>query len=371
MRHPIRLYDPQYLHEITLRINGGDYLLDMNSRQLRSLLLGALAKYATKYCIKVIAFHFLSNHYHGLFCIPSAPMFVRFLTAFHSTMATIINKQRQKSARVWGENQWFPVTPDPTTVAERIRYIMFQAVAANLADHPIQFAGPSSNDWMIDGTPVLGEVVDATRKYRDAQLKEGPKPDEAYVKVVEVPMVPPTCWEELTSAQLREAYRSLADDGARVTLRELREPQAELPAPELLNAPEAPVAAPECPGSQGPRPCQPHEINIESLLAALERRFRAEKVSILNRVDALGRPYSPGKVKPKDRQPRAKKQIWILSADAQLREEYGRLYLELVDVYRAAKSAWRGAARQASDGMRAEGFQLPPHTLTGSMPLVD
>lgn len=63
MQHPIRVYDPQYLHEITLRINGGDYLLNMNSRSLRRLIQGALAKYAIKYNIKVIAFHFLSNQY--------------------------------------------------------------------------------------------------------------------------------------------------------------------------------------------------------------------------------------------------------------------------------------------------------------------
>lgn len=369
MQHPIRVYDPQFLHEITLRINGGDYLLNMNCRSLRRLVQGFLAKYALKYSIKVIAFHFLSNHYHGLFAIPSASMFVRFLTAFHSSMALLINARRNKSGHVWSENLWYPVAQDPATVAHRISYIMNQAVAANLADHPIQFPGPSSNEWLIDGTPVLGVVYDATKKYRDSQLKAGAKPDEEYYRIVEVPMAPPPCWEALSAEQLRELYRGLADEQARVTLAALREPRVEEPPVEV---PVQVAAETQHPESQDPRQCQQPEITPESFLADLERRRLAEKICIINRVDALGRPYSPpGKVKPKERRPRTEERIWILCADAAFRAEYGRLYLELVEVYRSAKSAWRTTAQVTPGGLHAGGFQLPPHTLTGSMPLVD
>lgn len=371
MQQPIRVYDPQFLHEITLRISGGDYLLDMNCRELRNLVQGALAKYAAKYCIKVIAFHFLSNHYHGLFAIPSASMFMRFLTSFHSAMALLINARRNRSGHVWSENKWFPVTQDPATVSQRISYIMNQAVAAKLADHAIQFPGPASNEWMIDGTPVLGLVFDATRKYRDSQLKEGAKPDEAYLKAVEVPMAPPPCWAELSEEHLRKLYRGLADEGAKVPLAVLRAAPAEMLASDVPPAESrVPVADPMA-DPQPPRQCQQPTITPESYIADLERRRLTEQVCIINRLDALGRPYSPGKVRPKDRQPRPKKRIWILSADAAVREEYGRLYMELVDAYHAAKSSWRTAAQNGPDGLKAGGFQLPAHTLAGSMPLVD
>lgn len=374
MQHPIRVYDPQFLHEITLRINGGDYLLNMNCRSLRRLVQGFLAKYALKYSIKVIAFHFLSNHYHGLFGIPSASMFVRFLTAFHSSMALLINSRRNKSGHVWSENLWYPVAQDPVTVAHRISYIMNQAVAANLADHPIQFPGPSSNEWMIDGAPVLGVVFDATKKYRDSQLKAGAKPDEEYYRIVEVPMAPPPCWADLSEEHLRELYRGLADEAAKVPLAVLREARSEVPPPpEPPPQPAEPAPQPEeLNQPPDPRQCQEPEITPESFLADLERRRLAEKICIINRVDALGRPYSPpGKVKRKERRPRSEERIWILCADDEFRAEYGRLYLELVEVYRAAKSAWHTAAQVTPGGLHAGGFQLPPHTLVGSMPLVD
>ncbi len=382
MLHPIRVYDPQFLHEITLRINGGDHLLDMNCRTLHKLVQGVLAKYANKYCIKVIAFHFLSNHYHGLFKIPSSAMFVRFLTAFHSAMALIINKCRNKPGRVWGENRWYPVTQDATTVAQRIRYIMGQAVAAKLVDHPIQFPGPSSTEWMLDGVPVLGVVVDATAKYRDSQLKDGAKEDDAYVKTVEVPMVPPPCWEGLGDVRLRELYRGLADDGARVTLAELRllatdpnqsaSSQLDEPSAEREEPDRHPADTQQHSGQhRGPRPCQAPEFTAQDYLSDLEKRWLGAKLCILNRVDAQGRPESPGPVKPKNRGARRKKPIYILCADPLYREQYGNQYLDLVDVYRAAKSVWRQSVQNTPNGLFAGGFQLPPHTLVGTMPLVD
>lgn len=380
MLHPIRVYDPQFLHEITLRINGGDHLLNMNCRSLRASLQGVLAKYAIKYNIKVIAFHFLSNHYHGLFGIPSSPMFVRFLTAFHSAMAFIINKRRNKPGKVWGENRWFPVTQDATTVAQRISYIMGQSVAARLTDHPIQFDGPSSNEWMLDGIPVLGQVFDATAKHKESQLKAGARADQCYISVVEVPMSPPPCWEQLSEVNLRELYRALADETARATLAELqgladRGPQQE---PTRRVVPRAGTEA--CAGEAAHRsgggpadagPPQEASVNADDFLAGLQSRWRAAKVCILNRVDELGRPYSPGAVKPKARRPHKEKPIFILCADPVFREQYGNLYLELVDVYRAAKSAWRKTVQKTADGLFAGGFQLPPHTLVGTMPLVD
>lgn len=113
------------------------------------------------------------------------------------------------------------------------------------------------------------------------------------------------------------------------------------------------------------------DFTVDLYLSELEKRWRAAKVCIRNRVDALGRPYSPGAVKPKERRPRNEKPIFILCADPVFREQYGNQYLELVDVYRAAKSAWRKTAQITPDGLFAGGFQLPPHTLVGTMPLVD
>ena len=376
MLRPIRVYDPAYLHEITLRTDRGEHLLDLNCGGLRRLLQGALAECAQRYCIKVVAFHFLSNHYHGLFKIPSAPMFVRFLTAFHSAMAAIVNNRRDKGRRVWAPNRWFPVTQDAETVALRISYIMGQAVAAKLVDHPAQFPGPSSNDWMIDGKPVLGEVFDATQWYRDSQLKGGPKAPEEYTKTLEVPMVPPDCWGGLSSVQLREVYRGIADQGARV------------PLAELLATTLAQAVPHSCGIEQPPMNSQPGAVVLSAQQSLGQRHifdFTPElqaqawiactvavtKVGIVNRVDQFGLPYSAGPPKRKKRDGRSGKAIYILCADAEARDEYGRQYLELVDVYRAAKSAWRKTVQVTADGVFAGGLHLPPHTLFGTMPLVD
>ena len=366
MQPPLRVYDPQYLHEITLRINGGDHLLDMNSQQLRSQFLGAMAKSAKRYGIRVVAFHFLSNHYHGLFAIPSASMFVRFLTAFHAALATIVNGLRGKTGRVWSENKWMPVAQDPVTVAQRIRYILHQAVAARLVDHPIQFPGPSSTEWMVDGTALIGEVVEATRKYRDSRLKDGARPDEEYITEVQVPMAPPPCWAGLDEVGLRQLYRGLADEGARVQLAVLRSAtEAVLTARDTWHGPDTST------DQQGLGQYQLDVIDCEMRDSGLAVLQRPDKVRVINRVDSAGRPYSPGKVKPKERQPRPPKRIWIHCADQELREEYGRRYLQLADVYHAAKCQWKNSATLRATGLKAPGFHIPPHTLAGSMPLVD
>ncbi len=346
----VRNYDPKYLHEITIRTNNGVFAFDPNDQGLKSLVLGLLHEAARTYGVSIIGIQFMTNHYHGLFGIASAARFCKFLMYFHGCVASLAHVRLGTGGKFWSENKWVPVAQDEVSVSRRLRYILGQAVKAGLVEHPVQFPGISSTDFMIDGKPLVGLVFDRTRRYRDSQLKAGTKPEEAYTTRVEVPISPPPCWAHLSPGELQQRYRQIADEVARTPLHVLR-------GTRLLASPQ-----PEPPDLTQRQLSDKEEEILETV---------DDKVRIPVRETETGKPHEQGRPNAKKRGDKRRRMPYLLSSNLLEVLAYEESYLQLCEAYAAAKRRWHARASTGHDGLVAPRFKLPPHTLVGTMPLVD
>lgn len=373
----VRYYNPAYLHEITIRTNRGAFGFDPNCQELNSKIVGLLYMAAVIYGIKVIAIHFMSNHYHGLFDIPSSANFSKFLMHFHGSLARLSHEHLGRDGKFWSENKWVAVAQDEASVSRRIRYILGQAVKAGLVEHPIQFPGVSCAKAMIDGKSMRGIVIDRTRRYRDVQLKAGAAPLEAYTREVVFDISPPRCWTELSPGELQSRYRAIADEAAATPLHVLRETPL-LAEPELASGPQVLGVDPTSADGQA----VPAEATCARLQDDLTLRYmvefaevfgdsREESVQIPPRQSESREPFEQGPPKAKQRGDKRKRLPYLLSANLREVLEYEAAYLAICEAYAAAKRHWHKRAKSGGAGLSGPKLCLPQYTLVGSMPLVD
>jgi len=208
-----RRYAPDVLFEVMQRTNRGECLLDCNDESLRDEINGVLAVGQERFGVKVYAYHFMANHYHGLFGAPTPQKFADFLCHFHAGVARAVNRRLDLHGHVWGGRAHvIPVIPDEATLIDRLRYIMGQATKAGLSAHPCEFPGASSARWMAAGEPIVGALTDWTARCRDQRLKAGPGPESDYQTTPTVHIRPLPCWADLRDDELHAAYRDQLDD---------------------------------------------------------------------------------------------------------------------------------------------------------------
>ncbi len=333
----IRHFDPDLLHEVSQRVIGGAFCLDPNNLALREAFLGALAKSLHRYGVQVLAFHFMSNHYHALYKIPSAEKFSRFLAHFHSGLTAAYHRICRTDGKLWGYAKWNPVANDEASVCLRLKYIMGQAVAAGIVDHPAQFPGASSVDAMLGLSASVGRVFDATRKCRDRRKKNGAAPDSEYESEHLLVVTPPDAWRQCSVAERLHRYWKLADEVARTPLHGVWKSQ---------------------------RLCQRNENTNVPVRSPLAKR------AVRMRPTSDGSPFRAGPVKPKlldirpTRRPRAP---LLLAADRAVVAAYARRYADLVVAYRVAKRAWLAPPRPGGRPLLPTARPLPLHTLAGTL----
>ena len=372
-----RVFDPGLYHEVTQRIRNGKFLLDPNCPLLKAAIFGVLADSMKRYSVKVLALHFMTDHFHALYSIDCPYKFAKFLAYFHAGITRAYNRLQAAAdpqhdyepVSLWHEMKWMPVATDEKTLTWRLAYIMGQAVAANLVDHPVQFPGASTIDAMIDGTPIKGKTYDATARYRDSRLQGGPQTEDHYEHDRELVVTPPSCWSHLPPEQLRQRYIEVADSVARVPLAELRRAKVEVPVGPTRGHAEPAVG----PGGE-PDSSEIGEPGLCQAVAA-PGDFPAapsEKVHIPQRSDDARQPFEAGAPRAKKSYYTAdgkrKKRPLILASSATVCQAYEAAYAEWVAQYLQAKSDCRAAMEVRPSGLRAPGLAIPRYMLLGSMP---
>lgn len=352
----LRLYDPSYYCEVTLRTIGGAFSFDPNDINLRDQIYGVFAEAVERYSVSVFAFHFMSNHYHGLYAFKSAEQFVMFLAFLHGNLARLAHRINRTCGPFWAPLRVFAVAKDPESVSRRVSYILRQAVAAGLVDHPGQFPGASTVDAMLYGKRLLGRRLDWTQRCRDAaRLVSGAKPDEAYETWVELPVAVPQCWADLTAAELRQLYAGLAADPC------CDGPCGDDDSVPLENQPSCSVDVSE--------PAQVQVATPEAVPALPSSQPLKQRTP--SRQSEDGGAYRQGPVKQKqlDGKHRRSQPPRLLAADQRLVDAYEERYKESVTEYRAAKQSWRAASVVRAGRLGGVSIVLPAWMLLGALPL--
>ncbi len=355
----LRLYDPDYYCEVTLRTEGGKFGFDLNNADLRDQVYGVFAEAVRRYKVSVFAFHFMSNHYHGLYGYQSAAQLVAFLAFLHGNLARLAHRTNKSKGKFWAPLKVFAVATDSESVRRRVRYIMRQAVAAQLVDHPGWFPGPSTVDAMLYGVKLMGRRVDATKLCRDAaRLVGGAKPEESYDTWTELPVAVPHCWADLSAGELRMLYADIAADTAEDgrSREDQRSPRDCLISEIADDCVDVAAAA-----SQAAAPAQEPDLPPA----------QPPKQPVPTRTAEDGGIYSQGPVKQRQQAGKRGRSAppRLLAADPQLVTAYEERYQASAAEYCAVKQAWRDESKVRDGGLRAAKLALPAWMLLGTLPL--
>ncbi|MBI5610195.1 MAG: transposase [Deltaproteobacteria bacterium] len=316
-----RRYCDDHLFEVTQRTNRGECLFDCNDQGLRAEIDGLLAHAQERYGVAIYAYHFMSNHYHGLFGAPSAQQFADFLAYFHGGLARLVNRCRGQRGHVWGGRaRVVAVATDEASLVSRLRYILGQASRAGMVTHPLAFPGSSSSRALAYGESIVGRTVNWTAQCRDRRLVGGPKSADAYETLREVKLSPLPCWSHVNEAARRRLYRAITDD--------VGDQKVEQKAPL----------------------CQTHE-------SAAENRIAIAKVA--DPVDDAGRPRLVGDVANRGRAP------LILAATEVQRKAYRELLKAFEAEYAAARAELLRQVSRKQAGLRVRAVTFPRFSFPG------
>lgn len=207
----VRYYRPDWVYEVTLCTIDRRWWFEADNVGMRRGILGALAAAQRRTRVRVHAFVFMSNHYHGLFSADFPEQFSMFLQLFHAAVARLVNRRWQRVGPVWsGRAVVIPVAPDEESLMQRLEYLLAQNGKAGVGAHPRAWPGASSTPWLLDGAPLVGECVDQTAIALAGRNGRDPGDSSRFTEELAVEMAPLPCFAGRADGEWRAQIRQLA-----------------------------------------------------------------------------------------------------------------------------------------------------------------
>ncbi|MBI5608640.1 MAG: hypothetical protein HY902_07145 [Deltaproteobacteria bacterium] len=209
---PIRLYDPSLLHLVTLRTLDGKFSLCTEDPDFQENLTGAMAEAQAATGVKVYAFTFMANHYHGLYSADFPEQMARFLCLLHAAVARLVNRRFGRRGPMWEQRAHvLPVLPGKQSEMQALSYVIMQAAKAGIVEHPRQYRGASSTGWLLDGAAVVGQHVRQTELTLAARNGKDPGEIKQFTDARTVKITPLPCFAATPADAWRETLRWLVD----------------------------------------------------------------------------------------------------------------------------------------------------------------
>ena len=210
MGHRIRHYQPGvYAYEIIGKCCGDEMLMRPSPMALALIAL-ALAKACEKHPrIRVIAFTFLSNHYHMVVEVlddRDAPKISRFLQTLNQTIAETLNKLLGRTGHFFRGKPKITAILDDTALFGRMTYTHTQAVHHGLVERAEEWLGLSSFRAVCDGKASVEVPHFDEAAWREAGGDESQI--AAFTDTISIPLSRPRKWEGLSAHELRAARRA-------------------------------------------------------------------------------------------------------------------------------------------------------------------
>ena len=259
MGHHIRHYQPGvYAYEIIGKCCGDEMLMRPSPMAIALIAL-ALAKACEKHPrIRVIAFTFLSNHYHMVVEVlddRDAPEISKFLQTLNQTIAETLNRLLGRTGHFFRGKPKITAILDDTALFGRMTYTHAQAVHHGLVERPEDWLGLSSFRSVCDGKASVEVPYFDEAAWREAG--GGESQIAAFTTMISVPLSTPRKWEGLSALELRAARRahelSVRDREREKNAERASGARRSLPKPSHY-AKIDPFSRPSGPVKRGPRP---------------------------------------------------------------------------------------------------------------------
>ena len=213
----IRFLPSTFLVEVSRRTLNGKFLFDpVENPHTAEAFHAIIARAQQEHGVDVHAYFVMSNHYHALYSSPNPDALADFLRDVHSEMARYSNTIHELTGPVFaGRCHIKPVFPDEATTANRLAYIMGQALKIKESRWTIDnWPGANTNRALMYGDKLVGKHFNNARKILDSRRKGGPLADDDYTSRPEVVLTVLPCWKHLPVDDQRARYQALAKAAA-------------------------------------------------------------------------------------------------------------------------------------------------------------
>ena len=191
------------LVEVTCRTLQGRFLL-RPSPNLNEIILGVLGHAQRRHPVEIVAYVFLSNHYHLLLWVQNAQQLADFMEYFNGNLAREISRATGWTDKIWSRRyQAIVVSDEEAAQIARLVYILSHGAKELLVAKVEQWPGVHCATPLLSGSPVEGTWFDRTSEY-NARLRHEKSEARKYAHPEVVILSPLPCWRHLSP----EAYRA-------------------------------------------------------------------------------------------------------------------------------------------------------------------
>ena len=199
------------LVEITCRTLQGRFLLKP-SAELRSIVVGVLARSQKLFAVKIHAYVFLSNHYHLLLSVDDASQMAGFMNYLNSNLAREAGRLHNWQEKFWGRRyQAIVVSDEERAQVDRLRYLLSHGCKEGLVARPQNWPGAQCVLALMEGKSLRGQWFDRTREYAARNRKESFRSDR-YATEETLRIEPMPCWSDRPIREQQERVRELVQE---------------------------------------------------------------------------------------------------------------------------------------------------------------
>jgi len=196
------------LVEVTCRTVQGRFLLKP-TEELKSIVIGVLARAQELYPVEIHAFVFLSNHYHLLLSVEDALQLARFMNYLNSNLAREAGRLHGWREKFWGRRyQAIVISQEEAAQMGRLRYLLSHGCKEGLVARPQQWPGAHGVRALLEGLPLQGLWFDRTQEYA-ARVRREKFHRLEYTTPEALRLEPLPCWRHLSGQRYRSRVAEL------------------------------------------------------------------------------------------------------------------------------------------------------------------
>jgi len=180
MPHHRRLEEPDRYWLVSNRTHHGTFLLRPD-RTCGQIIRGCLARECERKDVQLVAYAFLSNHFHLVARFPKANR-AAFMRDFQGELAGRLNRYRDHAETIFPRPYHRQALLDVQTLLDNIAYTAANPTRHGLVADPTHWPGVGSYDCHQDDTPLVGHWLDHNRWHNLKRRQDPPPRQEAMVE---------------------------------------------------------------------------------------------------------------------------------------------------------------------------------------------
>ena len=163
---PLRYLPPGHLVEVTSRTIHGRLLLRPDLPTC-DLVKGVLGRAQARHRMRIVAFVFLSNHFHLLLLPDSPQQLAAFMAYLASNVAREVGRIRQWREKFWSRRyRAIAISNEDAAQIARLRYVLAHGAKEGFVAKPRDWPGPHSIPALLEGATIRGTWFDRSAEYR-------------------------------------------------------------------------------------------------------------------------------------------------------------------------------------------------------------